>query len=175
MMRRYSIYFALIALLAAANIGRWWFAAAKADGAGSSHSRIFLPEDFRLRVDSPLALGASRRDLFQPGNVRMAGTAGASHAGSARRLARTVPQPAAPAEPTAAEAAAAELGKVKLLGVVFRGGKGRAYLGLDKENVIALAGETVLGRFAVDKVGEEAVDLRDLKTNTTRRIPVSGK
>jgi hypothetical protein len=163
--RHYAIYYALIGVLVVANLGRWWLAPAGNRAADAVHSRSFLPEDFRLRVDSPLALGASHRDLFHPGNV----TAGI-HPVSVRPRARIEAPPPAPVE-----MADADLDGLKLLGVVFRGGKGKAYLSLDKESVIALPGETAFGRFLVDSVAEDAVNLRDLKTNTTRRIPVSGK
>lgn len=173
MKRKYTLYYVLIALLAVANIGRWWFAT-PTPGADAARSRTFLPEDFRLRVDSPLAQSASRRDLFQPGSAGRAarGTAAAPHPVPAHMAAKAAVPPPPPSE---TEVAAAELGKLRLLGVVFRGGKGRAYLAMDKENTIALPGETAFGRFAVEQIGEDAVDVMDLKTNTRRRIPVSGK
>ncbi len=173
MKRKYAVYYVLIAVLAVANAGRWWLAA-KTDGADSARSRTFLPEDFRLRMDSPLAQSGPRRDLFQPGSGRAATGAAVMHPVHPRVVAKAAIQ-APPPPPSETELAAAELGKLRLLGVVFRGGKGRAYLAMDKENVIALAGDTAFGRFSVNRIGEDAVELTDLKTNTRRRIPVSGK
>ncbi len=176
MKRKYAIYYVLIAVLAVANIGRWWFAA-KTGGTESVRNQAFLPDDFRLRVDLPLAQSAPRRDLFQPGSLGRAAAARAitPHAVPARVTAKVQAPPPPPPPPSEAELAAAEFGKLRLLGVVFRKGKGRAYLAMDKENVIAQAGDTTFGRFVVDQIGEDAVQLTDLKTNTRRRIPVSGK
>lgn len=170
MKRRYSVYLVLIALLVAANLARWLAHSGK-DAEGSAvQSKVFLPEDFRLRMDSPVAAG-SRRNLFQPnGDASRVAT---NH--TSRSMAKAMAQPPVQHEQSEAGAADGVLGKLKLLGVVFRAGKGQAYLSLDKENVIALAGETVLGQFTVDKVDVDVVELRDLKNNTTRRIPVSGK
>ena len=67
------------------------------------------------------------------------------------------------------------LGRLRLLGVVFHAGKRQAYLAQDKENCIAASGDTVFGQYAVDGITVDAVQLRDLKTNMTRRIPISGK
>lgn len=168
MKRRYSIYLGLIAILVAIIIGRWWIHAVKAGGASATHGKIFLPEDFRLRVESSDTLVAQRRNLFQPaGKVAMR----IPLLRHGRATVNTVVQP----QLKQAEAADAEFGKLKLLGVVFHAGRAQAYLALDKENVIALAGDTIFGRFSVDEVGVDAVNLRDLKTNLSRRIPVSGK
>jgi hypothetical protein len=174
MKRKYSIYVVLIALLAAVNLWRWWPAGTGASEGRAPHNKVVLPEDFRLRVDAPLAPGAFRRDLFQAGHGMAATMIGLGHAA---HVAAKPPAPSVPAfsQPAQAETADAELAKFKLLGVVFRAGRGHAYLALDKENMMAISGETLLGRFAVDKVAVDGVELRDLRTNTSRRIPVSGK
>lgn len=170
MKRRYSIYLGLIALLVAANLGRVWLHSGNGSEESVAHGKVFLPGDFRLRMDFPAA-GEPRRNLFQPMSMtpRMTPT----HVRQAKL--KTVTQPPIKPEQSEAELAAGRLAKLKLLGVVFRAGKGQAYLALDKESVIAFNGGTVFGQFAVDKVAVDAVELRDLKTNTTRRIPVSGK
>lgn len=179
MSRRYAIYLGLIALLAAINLGRWWLHAATEGRRAAESGKTFAPEDFRLRVGAATAPDGARRDLFQPFSRGMSMTPQPEkpRASKAVTRAQAQPQPQAQAlpQPTEAEAAGAALGKLRLLGVVFRAGNWRAYLGLDKENIIALAGETVFGRFVVEKIGVDAVDLRDLKTNISRRIPVSGK
>ncbi|MFA6902438.1 MAG: hypothetical protein WC236_05080 [Gallionellaceae bacterium] len=170
MNRRYAIYFGLIALLIAANFVRVWLDSGK--GAGEqpvAHGKAFLPEDFRLRVDVPVT-GELQRNLFQPpGAPRMT----PAHAKQTR--AKSVTQSPLKLEKNETELAANRLAKLKLLGVVFRAGKGQAYLGQDKESVIAFAGDTVFGQFIISKIFVDAVELRDLKTNTIRRIPVSGK
>lgn len=185
MNRRHGIYLGLIALLVVVNLGRWWLPAATEAGAAAARGAFFLPQDFRLRTAPSIVRAAPRRDLFQPvGDAAIRATPPPPRAAvvktiSAARAAEPAQvqvQPEALVEVDVEVAAAdAELGRLKLLGVVFHAGKGRAYLALDRENIIALAGDTVFGRFAVDKVAVDAVDLRELKTNTSRRIPVSGK
>jgi hypothetical protein len=185
MNRRHGIYLGLIALLVVVNLARWWLPAAKEAGASAARSPIFLPQDFRLRTAPSIVRAAPLRDLFQPVDgaaIRTPPRPGSAMAKPARAVRAAQPAPMLPVPAEAVvevdveiAAAEAELGRLKLLGVVFHAGKGRAYLALDRENIIALAGDTVFGRFAVDKVAVDAVDLRELKTNTSRRIPVSGK
>ncbi len=175
MNRRYAVYLGLIALLVVVILGRGWLNSEKrAGGLGTEESaargKIFLPEDFRLRVDIPATI-EPHRNLFQPKNG--ASLMNTTHARQA--MVKVVSQPPVNLGQNEAEAADGRLTKLKLLGVVFRAGKGQIYLALNKESVIAHAGDTVFGQFAVDKVAVDAVELRDLKTNTIRRIPVSGK
>lgn len=169
MNRRYSIYFGLIALLIAANFVRVWLDSGEVAGETVAHGKEFLPEDFRLHVDLP-ATGEPQRNLFQSlGVSRMATT----HAKKSK--VKAVTQTPLKLEKNEADLAVDQLAKLKLLGVVFRGSKGQAYLGQDKESVIAFAGDTVFGQFVISRIFVDAVELRDLKTNTIRRIPVSGK
>lgn len=170
MTRRYAVYLGLIALLVLVNLGRWWLHSGSGIEDSAVRGKIMLPEDFRVRVNYPAASGEMRRNLFQPASASAATVA---HGG--KTMAKAVmPYPPAPAH-NEAEAAGNRLGKLKLLGVVFRNGKGQAYLAQGKESAIAQVGDTVFGQFAIDRVAVEAVELRDLQTNTSRRIPVSGK
>ena len=169
MTRRYAVYLGLIALLVLVNLGRWWLHSGSGIEGSAVRGKIMLPEDFRVRVNYP-ASGEMRRNLFQPAG---ASTATVAH-GDKTKAKGVMPYPPAQA-PNETEAAGSRLGKLKLLGVVFRNGKGQAYLGQDKESAIAQVGDTVFGQFAIDRVAVEAVELRDLQTNTSRRIPVSGK
>ncbi len=174
MNRRYRIYVALIALLALVNVGRWVFAGAAAKP--ESRERALLAEDFRLRVDVPGTAGHGR-DLFTGAYAPAAPMNSGRGPGAKRVLAAKPAVIIAPvsAPDPAQVMAASGLGKLRLLGVVFHGGKRQAYLGQDKENAIAAAGETVFGQYAVDAISVDAVELRDIRTNMTRRIPVSGK
>lgn len=169
MNRRYSVYLGLIALLVAVNLGRWWLHAGNGAERSSARGNVYLPEDFRLLMDSSAPAGKPQRNLFQQksGSTRMASTQ--------NRQNMVVAKPAEQPRQRIAEVAGSELDKFKLLGVVFRAGKGQAYLAMDKENVISFAGDTVFGQFVVDKVDVDSVELRDLKSNISRRIPVSGK
>lgn len=169
MNRRYAIYLGLIALLILANLGRWWFYHGQAGDAAMAHGKGFQPEDFRLRVNSPVA-AEPYRDLFQP-----SGSSSVQHASHNKPAKAKAVIPATKPAANDADVIDNGLGKLKLLGVVFRAGKGQAYLAQDKVSVIAFVGDTVFGNYAVDKVTVDAVELRDLKYNTTRRIPVSGR
>lgn len=169
MNRRYAIYLGLIAMLVVANLGRWWFYQDQASGISVAHGKGFQPEDFHLRVNSPVA-AAPLRDLFQPSDTGAA--LHVLHNKSAKVKAIT---PAIKPAAINADAIDNGLDKLKLLGVVFRAGKGQAYLAQDKVSVIAFTGDTVFGKYAVDKVAVDAVELRDLKSNLTRKIPISGR
>lgn len=167
MKRRYTVYLVVIALLGAANLARLWIGSGENGADLSARGQAYFPEDFRLLAGNPAAAG-SRRNLFQPG-----GQAERPVKSANRMPVKTQAQ--APVSHNQVEAQAEMLDNVRLLGVVFRAGKAQAYIGLDKESVIAQAGDTVLGRFVVDKIEVEAVELRDIRDNTKRRVPVSGK
>lgn len=176
MSRRYRIYAGLIALLAAVNVGRWVFAGARAEPA--SHERVLLAEDFRLRVDVPGAAAHGRNLFAAGGSASGIGHSGREHAGKGALAGRPAVRPATvPASgPEPANLVAENgLGRLRALGVVFHAGKRQAYLAQDKENAIAAAGDTVFGQYEVDAIAVDAVELRDTRTNMTRRIPVSGK
>lgn len=168
---RYRIYLGVIGALAVVNIGRWVFAGGQTEPAASE--RVLLADDFRLRVDVP---GASERgrDLFSANGGARGVLAPVKH--RLRPKPTSLVAPVAASSPAASQVMAASgLGKLRLLGVVFHGGRRQAYLALDKENCIASMGDTVFGQFTVDAINVDVVDLRDLKTNMTRRIPVTGK
>ena len=173
MNRRYVIYLGLIAVLAVILLGRWWPNAAKQQAGLMTGSQIYLPEDFHLRMESNNTSTAVHRDLFQPVGKAAVQT---SARNTIKPVAfKAVVQAPVKIEPTAAEIAAIEMGKIKLLGVVFRASKGQAFLSRDKQNFMAYSGDTVLGHYVVEKISVDAVDLKDLKTNISRKISVSGK
>lgn len=176
MNRRYQLYVGAIALLAAVNVGRWALHGATAEQA--ARERALLAEDFRLRVDVPNGAGHGR-DLFAPGGgngtAHPGGRFGARRGFTGKPLAQRMAVLPASAPDPAQLMAQNGLGRLRLLGVVFHAGKRQAYLAQDKENCIAATGDTVFGEYAVDGITVDAVQLRDLKTNMTRRIPVSGK
>jgi len=174
MNRRYSMYLGLIAFLVLILLGQRWLNSGKTEAGTASESaargKMFLPEDFRLRVDFPEGSEPHRNLFHSRSNSPL------KAAGHVRQVkVKTAPLPPIISGQSEAATADSGLNQLKLLGVVFRAGKGQIYLALNKENVIAHAGDTVLGQFAVDKIAVDAVELRDLKTNTIRRIPVSGK
>lgn len=177
MNRRYALYVGVIALLALMKAGQWWLHGGKGDPV---REKLFLADEFRLRVDIPDSDGAGRNLFLGKGGVSRA----EAGEGPVRRVAiRKQPAPAPvappPPQPVAPPPVPAEpesaLGKLRLLGVVFHGGKRQAYLALDKDHIIAAAGDRVFGEYVVEKIAVDAAELRDTKTNITRKIPVSGK
>ncbi|HEY6095567.1 MAG TPA: hypothetical protein VIU93_11510 [Gallionellaceae bacterium] len=168
MSRRYAAYLALIALLVAVNAVRWMHGMPW-DTRNSAATEAYAEEDFRLHAGQPAALNASRRNLFEP-----AGRASGVAPKQIKPAAKAAPVQVAAPSPTM-DTDGAGLAKLKLLGVVFRAGAGQAYLAQDRESVLVHNGDTAFGRFAVEQILVDAVDLRDIKTNLSRRIPVSGK
>ncbi len=93
-------------------------------------------------------------------------------------LQKTVASPAEPRKSAAQmeeEAARAELAKIRLLGVVVREGKAQAYLAQGAETYLAFEGDTVGGRFVVESVAVDSVELKDRMLNIRGRVPISGR
>lgn len=166
--RRYLAYTGVIVVLLLVNLVRWWQHGT--GGPSAAQDTVLTAQDFRLRANVPMP-AAVRRDLFASSTA--AARPAAAPVVRAPRVAPTVRRVEPPAP--VAETQAAALGRLRLLGVVFRGGRGQAYLALERDKAMAYAGENVFGQFTVDRVTVDAVQLRDLKNNTIRRIPVSGK
>jgi hypothetical protein len=79
------------------------------------------------------------------------------------------------AEQIAEEAAQAELKQIKLVGVVFRGEKGQAFLVKGDQLYMVHAGGKVGERFLVEAIGADSIQLKDPATRVLGQIPVSGK
>lgn len=169
MSRKHSGYLLVIVMLVLVNAWRWGAFGTAADKHDATHGKTLVAEDFRLHIDASGPAGPVR-DLFRPAG----GEAAKPRVRPVQAVIKAAP-PIPPPELATATADSADLGKLKLLGVVFRAGKGQAYLAFDKENVIAHSGDTVMGRFAVASIGIDSVDITDLKTNSSRKIPVSGR
>lgn len=170
MNRRHLVYGSVIAALLAINLLRWGVSARDGREQEAARAQGFAPRDFQLRANFPVA-AEPRRNLFVP---QAAGPAVPTPRAD-RPPRREIPAAAAPVAPPAEAPAVAALGRLRLLGVVFRAGQGQAYLALDKDNVMAQRGDTVFGQFTVERVAVEAVELRHIQTNTIRKIPVSGR
>ncbi len=169
--RRHWAYAALIALLVLGNLLRWGVTAWGDRAQASAGAAAFEARDFELRANVP-APAEPRRNLFAP----QAAMQVPAMSRAAQRSASVRTQAAPPPVPSeASSATGGGLERLRLLGVVFREGRGQAYLALDKTSVIAQGGDTVFGRYAVDRIGVDAVELRDLNTHNTRKIPVSGR
>ncbi|MGJ4748565.1 hypothetical protein ACQV5M_19545, partial [Leptospira sp. SA-E8] len=143
----------------------------------ASRTRTVDARDFQLRGNFP-ALAEPRRNLFaaQASDPSSFSDREADAARTARRNARVaqVETGASPASPVT-EVAASPLQRLRLLGVVFRDGRGQIYLGLDGRNLIAFEGDTVFGQFSVVRIAVDAVELRELQTQAQRKIPVQGR
>ncbi len=172
---RYLLLGAGVLLLGVLNLWQWSTPGGQKDGRSSAAAAGgFRPDDFRLRVGFASAdAGRSSRNLFQlrlppppppikPPEVKVA----------------EPPPPAPPAktpEQLAEEAARAELGQIKLVGVVFRGDKGQAFLVKGEQLYMVGTGSRVGERFLVEAIRPDSIQLRDPATRVSGQIPVSGK
>jgi Tfp pilus assembly protein PilP len=167
MTRQRSILSGLVLLLIGVNVWYWWpWRGEDSRMENSPAARRFLVEDFAVKA--PHAAERSkpmRRDLFQPKPVAVAKPA----------MKGPPPPPPKTPEQLAEEAARAELAQIKLVGVIFRGGRGQAYLVKGDQTFLVFAGDKVGGRFTVEIIAADAVQLKDPATNVAGRIPVSGK
>lgn len=169
MNRRQAILLLLVGILGAVNVWYWWPAQrAQTPGAATeSLSREFRLEDFRIKTLPPAPDTPMTRNLFFPKYVPPPPRAAAPPPPPG-------PPPKTPAE-LAREAAQAELAQFKCMGVLFRAGRGHAYLVKGDEIFMATAGDKVGTRFIVDKISPEGVLLRDPATAVSGQIAVSGK
>lgn len=170
MNRRQFLLLAVVVIAFGLNLWHWWpqpHAAKENKGAVTDHWPL---ETLRVQVavdpgkDKPAV-----RDLFQ---ARVAAVAKPAAPKPAE------PPPAPPAktpEQLAEEAARAELAQIKLVGVVFRGEKGEAFMVKGDQAFIAQHGSKVGERFTVDAVNPDSVSLKDPITQVTGKISVSGK
>lgn len=168
MKQRQTVFLSMVLLLVIANVGYWWPRAAEIPRMEpSSTARHFQVEDFSLKIPSggDDKYARPRRDLFQP-KAAIVPT-------NIKRINNPAPPPKTP-EQLEEEAARAELTQIKLVGVVFRGERGQAFLTKGDQVYLAFPGDKVGDRFAVETVTTDTVQLKDSKTNVTGRIPISG-
>jgi len=169
MTRRHAFFILAISLLLGINIWYWWPRTRETPRMETSSSvRHFQIEDFELKTPPGVEnkYTRPRRDLFQPKLV-------AASPSLNRTNSPPAPPPKTP-EQLEEEAARAELVQIKLVGVVFRGDRGQAFLTKGDQVYLAFPGEKVGERFTVETVATDTVQLKDSKTNVTGRIPISG-
>lgn len=171
MARRKLVLTSIIGLLAIINLWRWWPDSGTAGGTDSvSRGSGMLANDIRLQM-SVTSTGDElrmKRNLFMPKMAKK------------RKPASTLKKPTPvkvqkSAKVLATEAANAELANVKVMGIIFRNGKGQAYIALGQKNYAVFKGEEINRRFVVDNIDTDSVILRDSKTGVTSTIPVSGQ
>jgi hypothetical protein len=176
MKARYVVLVAAVIVLAIANLWRWLPAETRRETASAS-AAAFRAEEFQLRAG--LALGASAgsgRNLFQP---RL--PPAPPPAPEPPKVVEAPPPPPPPGPPpktpeqVAEEAARDELRQLKLVGVVFRNGKGQAFVVKGSDVYMVHAGERVGERFQVQSISAEGIQLSDPASRVNGQIPVSGK
>jgi hypothetical protein len=169
---------AAVAALAAANLWRWSAPQEQPPERAAAGASAFRADDFQLRVgfvapDAPPVA----RNLFQPRLPPPPPPAKKVEA--AAPPPPPPPPPAGPppktAEELAEEAAQAELKQIKLVGVVFRGEKGQAFLVKGDQLYMVNAGGKVGERFLVEAIRADSIQLKDPASRVLGQIPVSGK
>ena len=171
MKARYVAFMAAILVLAALNVLRWW--APEPPPRARVAASGYAPEDFRLQTGPTSAQrDRSGRDLFRPKLPPPPPRPKVVEA-------PPEPPPAAPPPKTpeqlAEEAARDELRQLKLVGVVFRGGQGQAYVVKGDQAYLVRTGEKVGERFRVESIAPEGIQLLDPASRVNGQIPVSGK
>jgi hypothetical protein len=172
MKRRYWALAIAIVLLGALNLLQWKTPGAPGHERSAAPSGSLGPEDFRLKVGFAMAESApAGRNLFQP---RLPPRPPVSKKVEAKVEPPPGPPPKTP-EQIAEEAARAELGQIKLVGVVFRGEKGQAFLVKGEQLYMVHTGGKVGERFQVEAIRPDGIQLKDPATRVNGQIPVSGK
>jgi type IV secretory pathway VirB10-like protein len=168
----------VVVALAAANLWQWSPPQEKPRERAAAAASAFRADDFQLRVgfvapDAPPVA----RNLFQP---RLPpAPPPAKKVEAAAPPPPPPPPPAGPppktAEELAEEAAQAELKQIRLVGVVFRGDKGQAFLVKGDQLYMVNAGGKVGERFLVEAIRADSIQLKDPGSRVLGQISVSGK
>jgi hypothetical protein len=163
-----------VALLAALNLWRWLPAGAPVRERAAQSASAVRAEDFQLRVGLAAAdSGSGGRDLFR---MRLPPAPPAPPKPLEVKVEEPPPGPPPKTpEQIAEEAARAEFGQIRLVGVVFRGEKGQAFLVKGDQAYMVQTGGKVGERFQVESIRPDSIQLKDPATRITGSIPVSGK
>jgi hypothetical protein len=172
---RYLVLALAIALLGVLNLWQWAPAGAPARERAVAGAGGLRAEDFQLRAGSVAADSArGGRDLF-----RMRLPPPPPPAKPEPVVVKVEEPPPGPPPKTpeqiAEESARAELEQVKLVGVVFRGERGQAFLVKGDQLYMVQTGGKVGERFQVESIRPDSIQLKDPATRVTGSIPVSGK
>lgn len=164
------------AVLALAVLNLWHWSApggGQAQRAAAAAANAFGAKDFELRAGALApAAPSSARNLFQPRQAPAPAPVKVVEA----------PPPPAPsgpppktAEQVAEEAARDELRQIRLVGVVFREGKGQAFLVKGDQVYLVHTGGAVGERFRVESIAPEGIQLSDPASRVQGQLPVMGK
>jgi len=173
MKHRYLWLAIAILLLGVLNLWQWKTPASAARERGRTIAGAVRPDDFQLKVGLAAPESASSaRNLFQP---RLPAPVAPVRKKPELKVEAPPPPPAKTPEQLAEEAARAELGQIKLVGVVFRGEKGQAFLVKGDQVYMVNTGGKVGERFEVEAIRADSIQLKDPATRVNGQIPVSGK
>lgn len=167
MTRRYAFFGLAVALLGILNLWQWQPLGSGKEEPQATVRADFRVEDFQLKM-APITIqpDGRARDLFHaPLPVPPA----------AIKKVETPPPPPKTTEQLAEEAARAELAQIKLVGVVFRGDRGEAFLVVRDQLHMVRAGEKIGGRFHVEAIRQDSIQVKDPVTQVSGQIPISGK
>lgn len=167
MKRKHLLLGAAVLLLAALNFLQWKSPDGVSRDRSSARPGTFRAEDFQLKAGFATAEAVkANRNLFQ---LKL------PPAPPVKKITAPPGPPPKTPEQLAEEAARAELGQIKLVGVVFRGEKGQAFLVKGDQLYMVQSGEKVGERFQVEVIRPDSVQLKDPATQVSGQIPVSGK
>lgn len=181
-MRRSWLAAAIVALIVL-NVWRWWPADATAKPSADTRQATANAQDLRLavRTSGDESMPRIERNIFQvrrPVPLRVEPRTVLSRAAppAPAVLPQTLQQDLPPRTPEEidAEMAQAELAQIKLVGVIFRDAKPRAYFARGDQTYMVSLGDTV-ERFTVTEITAERARLHDPRTRIGRTIPVLGK
>lgn len=170
MNRKKALIAVAIALLVVLNVWRWLpqQTPVAADTRGAADTGL---AELQLRVANvDVATRPMRRDLFY--RVAQAPRPGAQSANPARRVA-AAPTPVKSPEQIALETAQAEFAAIRVIGIVFRDGRGQAYLQTEGKSELVGTGDT-FGSFTVTAIRQDAVELRGIDTAAGGKIALAG-
>jgi hypothetical protein len=172
MKHRYLLLGIAILLLGALNLWQWKSPGGPERERSSAPAGSFRPDDFQLKVGFATSESVrTGRNLFQP---RLPPPPPVVRKVETKVEPPPGPPPKTP-EQLAEEAARAELGQIRLVGVVFRGEKGQAFLVKGEQLYMVHTGGKVGERFQVEAIRPDGIQLRDPATRVNGQIPVSGK
>ena len=174
MSRRAILLVAAVLALGLANLWHWSAPGdAKRERRAGAGAGVFRAEEFDLRAGARMAAATpSTRNIFQP-------RAAPAPKPVVKQVEAPPPPPPGPAPKTpeqiAEEAARDELRQIKLVGVVFREGKGQAFLVKGDQVYLVHTGGAVGERFRVESIAPEGIQLTDPASRVQGQLPVMGK
>jgi len=181
---RYLALGLAVLVLAGLNLWQWSPPAETRREPAAAPAGAFRADDFQLRVGLAAADAArTARNVFEPKlppppPPRKVEPKKVEVAAPPPPPPPPAPDPGPPpksAEQLAEEAAQAELKQIKLVGVVFRGEKGQAFLVKGDQLYMVHAGGKVGERFLVEAIRADSIQLKDPASRVLGQIPVSGK